>query len=137
MPGDHNEYEIDFDVINNSGNALDYVCFYFEDSINNHKDVVPYDNYQCLNIDNSFRVLDPFPNPARTHVDVPVILPSAGGCTLQLVGENGNVVYYKEFPDLRTGVNVLRLELDMYQKGFYLLTIQHTNIETTKKIVIR
>ena len=30
-----------------------------------------------------------------------------------------------------------RLDLDTYRKGFYLLTIQHTNIETTKKIVIR
>ena len=136
MPGEYNEYEIDFDVIINSNEALDYVCFSFADSINNHIDVNPYDNYQCLDMDNSFRVLDPFPNPAGAHVDIPVILPSAGACDLQLVGENGNVVYNKQYPDLNAGLNVIRMELSMYRKGFYLLTVNNGGVERTKKIVI-
>ena len=137
MPGDYNEYEIDFDVIINAKEPLDYICFSVDTKLGIYDDVVPYDNEQCTNIDNSFNLLEPFPNPARTHVDIPVILPSSGVCDLQMTGENGSIVYFKKFQDLNSGLNIIRMDLAPYRKGFYILTVRYADRETTSKIVIQ
>lgn len=137
LPGDYNEYAIDFNIIIKANEPLDYICFSVSTKLGIYEDVVSYDNEQCTNIDNTFNVLEPFPNPARTIVDIPVILPSSGTCDLQMTGENGSIVYFKKFQDLNSGLNMIRMDLTPYRKGFYILTVHYADIETTNKIVIQ
>jgi hypothetical protein len=137
MPGESGGYEIDFEIIKRSNQPLNYICFSLVKQLGAYVDIEPFDNEQCISIDNSFNVLEPFPNPARTHVDIPFILPSAGDCDFQMAGENGNIVYLKKFLNLNAGLNTIQMDLAPYRNGFYLLTIRYADIETTKKIVIQ
>ena len=54
-----------------------------------------------------------------------------------MTSEKGSVVYAKKFNLLKPGLNTIQMDLTTYAKGFYLLTIRHTDFETTKKIVIQ
>ncbi len=138
MPGAYNEYLIDFEVLKKTNEPLDYMCFSLEQSYGAElEDVTPFDNSQCISIDNAFNVLDPFPNPSSQYVDVPVILPNTGNCDFKMVGEQGNIVYTKQFANLNSGLNVIRMDLAPYRKGFYLLTVKLSESEITKKIIIQ
>ncbi len=137
LPGASNEYEINFEVLKRSNQSIDYICFSFSGKLGAFLDVEPFDNEQCINIDRSFNVLEPFPNPSSTHVDVPVILPSSGNLDLQMTSENGSIVYHKRFQNLSPGLNVISIDLTPYRSGFYLLTVRHTDFETTTKLVIQ
>jgi len=137
MPGDDYEYEMDFEILLNTNEPLDYICVSIADQMGAYQDVNPDDNAQCINIDQLFNVLDPFPNPSRSYVDIPIILPISGTCNLQMIGEKGEIVYSREFTNLRSGLNTINIDLTPYQKGFYLLLVRASDFEATKKIVIQ
>ena len=137
MPGEKNDYSIDFSILKNPNEALQYLCFSISNNYGAYEEANPYDNEECINIDQEFSVLDPYPNPSETYMKVPVILPAPGSCQLQLTSENGSNVLAKTFKDLVAGLNTIELDLTPYRNGIYLLTIKFSGIDITKKIVIR
>jgi PKD repeat protein len=136
MPGDIQKFEIDFEVFMKN-ESLNYICFSTENILGNYVDSNPYNNVQCLSIENSFTVMDPFPNPSRTFVELPIILPSPGKCDIRMVSQGGDLIFAREFKNLPSGLNVIKVDLSTYSQGMYLFNISYGENETTKKVVIR
>ncbi|NJN25009.1 MAG: PKD domain-containing protein [Cyclobacteriaceae bacterium] len=81
MPGEVLEFVTDVEVLRIGNQSIAFVCFSIADQIGVYPDLHTYDNQACVNIDNVFTVLDPFPNPSRTFVDIPVIVPAPAFAT--------------------------------------------------------
>jgi PKD repeat protein len=136
MPGDSKKYEVDFDVLVKN-EQLNYICFALDTKIGPYSDVNPYDNSQCLSIENTFVVLEPYPNPSHSFVELPIILPASGNCEIKMLSENGKLVFAREFKNMTRGLNIVKVDLSTYGQGLYLFQVSHEDFETTKKIVIR
>jgi hypothetical protein len=137
MPGEEKAYSLDFKVQKGLNESLNFICFYVANNFGKYEDTNPANNEQCINIDQLYSVLEPFPNPSTNHVTIPIILPAVGDCHLQMIGENGNIVYSKSFNTLDAGLNQIELDLTPYRTGVYLLSIQLSGLEITKKIVLQ
>jgi PKD repeat protein len=136
MPGDIKKFEIDFEVFLKNEN-INYICFSTEKTLGNYVDSNPYNNTQCLSIEHIFTVLEPYPNPSNTFVELPIILPSSGGCYIRMVNQAGKLVFAREFKNLPPGLNVIKVDLSTYSQGIFLFNIRHGDHESTKKIVIQ
>ena len=136
MPGDIQKFEMDFEVFVKNEN-LNYICFSTEKTLGNYIDSNPYNNVQCLSIENSFTVMDPYPNPSNTFVELPIILPSSGKCDIRMVSQGGDLIFTREFKNLPPGLNVIKVDLSTYSQGLYLFNIKFGSSESTKKVVIR
>lgn len=136
MPDDIQKFELDFEVFIHNEH-LNYICFSTENTLGTYTDSNPYNNTQCLSLENSFTVMDPFPNPSSTFVELPIILPSSGKCDIRMVGQRGDLIFAREFKNLPPGLNVVKVDLNTYNQGMYLFNIKFGNYEVTKKVVIR
>ncbi|MCG8310521.1 MAG: PKD domain-containing protein [Cytophagales bacterium] len=137
MPEAYEEYEIDFDVITTPSKSLEYICFTINENLGSYEDINPGDNSQCINIDLGFNVLEPFPNPSSRLVNIPIVLSSGNDCDMRLIGEQGNIVYSKRFPNLSAGLNTIKMDLTPYRKGIYIAVVRVSDFEVTRKIVVQ
>ena len=137
MPGESIEYHLDINLLQNSFQDIGYVCFSASDELGGLIDLNSYDNQQCIHIDQLYNLLEPFPNPATYYVEIPIILPSNGDCDIQLIGEQGNIVYAKKFANLNEGLNMIKMYLTPYRKGVYVINVKMSDFESSKKLVIQ
>jgi len=136
MPGDVQSFPIDFDVILDN-KPINYLCFNLNMTFGDYEDVNPYDNTSCLSLENTVNVLEPYPNPSKEYVNLPIILPSGSNCVMTMTSEKGDIVYQKEFQALNEGLNLIRLDLATFAQGIYLVNIKLNDFETTKKVILR
>jgi PKD repeat protein len=136
MPGDIRAFEVDFEVFTKNKN-LNYICFTAQKELGSYVDINPYDNAECVSIESLFTVMDPYPNPSRDYIFVPIVLPASDNCELTISSEKGEIVFRREYRNMAEGLNLFRVDLATYSKGLYLLNIRYQEAETTKKIVIQ
>lgn len=85
----------------------------------------------------SAQLYDPSPNPARDHVSVQYFIPTTGNYSLDLLGENGQLIQSVEkktnsVPGFYTsGIDVSKLSV-----GIYYLRLNSEGTVRTKKIIV-
>lgn len=99
-------------------------------------DVNRNNNRVCIQLENGFKVMDVFPNPAATTFTVPLIIPEAAAITLQLEQSDGSTVKVYNY-NLEAGYSELQLDRENLRAGMYLLRIRYQNQEKLKKIVFQ
>ncbi len=134
-PGGTYEYFTDFQIINN-GSTIEYSCFSTGMTYGIYNDADATDNSQCVNLENSFTVKDPYPNPSKTQTGVDIILPEIDDITLRMVDERGAILLDKEYENMPSGLNTITVDLAPYQQGLYMLLLKNKNSTVTKKLVI-
>jgi hypothetical protein len=105
--------------------------------LGSYEDVNPYDNANCVSIEQSFSVFDPYPNPSQGQFFLPIVLPETASCELSVFGEKGELVWQRNFQNAEKGLNLFQINASNYGQGVFLLNIRYKGIETTKKIVLR
>ncbi len=58
-------------------------------------------------------------------------------CDLQLIGEQGNIIYSRKFSNLSAGLNTIKIDLAPYRNGIYMVVVRVADFKTTRKIVIQ
>jgi PKD repeat protein len=136
MPGENRRFDVDFEVLN-ANKGIRYICFEAPTMLGAYEDVNPYDNANCVSIEQSFSVFDPYPNPSQGQFFLPIVLPETASCELSVFGEKGELVWQRNFQNAKKGLNLFQINASNYGQGVFLLSIRYEGIETTKKIVLR
>jgi PKD repeat protein len=136
MPGENRRFDVDFEVLN-ANKGIRYICFEAPTMLGAYEDVNPYDNANCVSIEQSFSVFDPYPNPSQGQFFLPIVLPETASCELSVFGEKGELVWQRNFQNAKKGLNLFQINASNYGQGVFLLNIRYEGIETTKKIVLR
>ncbi len=135
LPGESREFEIDFEVLKQSS-SVGYICLSINKTWAGYDDANTENNAQCVSLKDTYKVLEPYPNPSNSYVDIPVIMPNQGQCAVSLFNSNGDLVSGKKFNDLQRGLNILRVEVGLLSQGVYLVNIRHQDLNATKKIMV-
>jgi PKD repeat protein len=136
MPGENRRFDVDFEVLN-ANKGIRYICFEAPTVLGSYEDVNPYDNANCVSIEQSFSVFDPYPNPSQGQFFLPIVLPETASCELSVFGEKGELVWQRNFQNAKKGLNLFQINASNYGQGVFLLNIRYKGIETTKKILLR
>ncbi|MBK6267018.1 PKD domain-containing protein [Marivirga sp. S37H4] len=91
-------------------------------------------NRACTNLEDAFKVLDIYPNPAKSMVQIPVILPENGDVFISIEQSDGKQNAQLVYP-LESGYNELKLERGNLKAGIYFIRIRYQGYEIVKKVV--
>ncbi len=93
-------------------------------------------NRICTNLDDAFRVMDIYPNPARANVTVPVIVPSDGDLMVVIEQSDGKQSINLRF-ELQAGYNEIKIDGANLKSGIYFIRFRYEGLEKVKKVVFQ
>ncbi len=136
--GESITHKIGFSLVQMAGKNTDYVCFTLIPHSGEYEEMTPVNNTACVELDHDLRMLNPYPNPTRDHkIYVPFILPEGGSVSLDMFNSTGALVFNQKYQTLQPGLNIINLELNQYQSGIYILTLNFGMQKVVKKIAIQ
>lgn len=87
------------------------------------------------NIDENFKSVELFPNPATTETSVNVSLNNASEVTLTVVNNVGQIIY-QTVSALQAGSNTLNIDTKAYAAGIYNVVVASENGSVVKKLSV-
>ncbi len=93
-------------------------------------------NRACTNLEDAFRVLDIYPNPARSSITVPVIIPNSGDVMVVIEQGDGKQTHSLRF-ELSAGYNEVKIDRASLKSGIYFIRFRFEGIEKVKKVVFQ
>ncbi|MCZ8284401.1 MAG: T9SS type A sorting domain-containing protein, partial [Bacteroidia bacterium] len=87
------------------------------------------------NIDENFKSVDLFPNPATTETAVNVNLSNASEVTLTVVNNVGQIIF-QSVSALQAGSNTLNIDTKAYASGIYNVVVATENGSVVKKLSV-
>jgi len=115
-------------------NGINSVCIEVEAIKDNFEDNTPSNNSACVSLTADFKVLTIFPNPAKSDVSIPIILPEKGTVAF-LVEQSDGKSALKFNADLEAGYNEVRLPKGNLGAGIYFIRIRYQQTELVRKVV--
>lgn len=94
-------------------------------------------NRQCRSVDDTYVLLEPYPNPATQKVTVPVWIPRPGKVSVVLFNALGQEVLVFPEKSLQAGFNEIPGDVRTLGSGLYYLRCNAGGQIQTKKLVIR
>jgi PKD repeat protein len=125
-----------FSDINNSEQNTRYICATLTPLEDNFVETEKDDNIFCLNLEESFFSLPPFPNPVQGLLQISLILPDAEGVNVVMATVNGDILQNYTFPDVQAGLNTLQLDVSTFPTGVYLLQIRYQGRPNAYRVVV-
>ncbi|MFP4095592.1 MAG: PKD domain-containing protein, partial [Cyclobacteriaceae bacterium] len=137
QPGERISYPLDFAVSGqlNSATQLRYACITLGGL---SEEVSLSDNRACLNLQNEFSIIAPFPNPASGRLVFSAILPQAEPLQYSLYNSEGQLMQSLSFEGTRAGLNTFEVDVSDMVEGYYLLQLGYEGrVETFRVLVQR
>jgi PKD repeat protein len=95
------------------------------------------DNRACVNLQESFSIIPPYPNPAADALVFSVVLPEAGPITYSLIDSEGRQVQAREISQTRSGLNNVALDLSSLVDGVYLLQVGYRGQQESFRVLVQ
>lgn len=94
------------------------------------------DNTICINLTETYKVMEPYPNPSSGDITIPFIVPNAGELNVFLQQTDGKVVRATNY-SAKAGYNKLSVSKQNVSAGIYLLRIIYQGEERIKRVVFQ
>jgi len=113
-----------------------YICATLAPLPQGFNEVALADNVFCLNLDDSFYSLPPFPNPVQGMAEISMILPEADPVNIAVATTEGKVLQNYTFSDLQKGLNTIQVDVSTFRTGLYLLQVSYQGHLNIYRLVI-
>src|SRR5690606_32185308 len=130
-------YPLSFSLHNLPTRDVSMMCFEIDAAANTFTDVTPLNNRECVNLGSEFIVVNPYPNPAKGTLNIPVILPGKQKVEVLLYNNEGALVYQAGVSDTKSGLNMLSMDIGNIAGGNYVLSLKYSGQTQFKKLVVR
>ncbi len=100
------------------------------------EDSNPENDQRCKVINSSFKVFDPYPNPATTGTTLDFIADYAGQATITLLDISGQDLGTLYDTYVEKGLNRLIISLPPLAGGIYIINLSYRDITINKKLTI-
>ncbi len=104
-----------------------YICVEVAETAPLSSELTPQDNRTCISETNTFRVLDPYPNPSSDRVRFRFISPAEGSASLKVYNSQGELVFESEEFAVVSGFQEQSLDVSGYSQGLYLYELMLLN----------
>lgn len=94
------------------------------------------DNRVCTSLEDAFKVMDLYPNPASTQLIIPITIPENGNLVVSIEQSDGKQNQQLSY-NLKAGYNEIKLERGNLKAGVYFVRIRYQGMEEVKKVVFR
>lgn len=91
------------------------------------------DNSACVLLSPTFEVINTFPSPATTELNIDCYLPSPGPLTVAITNAVGQELYRFEYPNLKAGARAINLDLSFLENDIYLVSLATANQKIVRK----
>ncbi len=112
-----------------------FVCISANPIFDDYTDNNTNNNEECLSFDNSFNVLNPFPNPAGEIVYFQIITPKADKIELSIYDNIGKIIDVYQV-NTSAGYNKFIYNLTNLRKGNYTLKVKYQDIYKSVKFTV-
>ena len=113
-----------------------YICVEVAETAPLSSELTPQDNRTCISETNTFRVLDPYPNPCSDRVRFRFISPAEGSARLKVYNSQGELVFESEAFAVVSGFQEQSLDVSGYSQGVYLYELELMNSVQTGQISV-
>ena len=131
--GEGVNHPLNFRISDFIAQGLEYVCITLEPRMPGNQEVSLENNKMCISLNELFSILEPFPNPANTELNISYIATNTSDGVSMLVADlTGRVVLDKKVQPQQTGMNHHLLDVRGLSGGMYVI-----KIAVNDKVIIR
>ncbi|MCZ6898737.1 MAG: PKD domain-containing protein, partial [Bacteroidetes bacterium] len=124
-PNETINYPLNFEISRNSNLELSFICVSISHLGFDLEDIRLVDNRECINLEDQVVTLEPFPNPVKNKLSIPIIVPIPNPIEIYLLSSQGNLVLFENFTQTKMGLNQLELDLSGINQGLYFIRIRY------------
>ncbi len=131
--GEGVNHPLNFRISDFIAQGLEYVCITLEPRMPGNQEVSLENNKMCISLNELFSILEPFPNPVNTELNISYIATNTSDGVSMLVADlTGRVVLDKKVQPQQTGMNHHLLDVRGLSGGMYVI-----KIAVNDKVIIR
>ena len=135
--GEGKNYPLNFQIVDHMKHNLAYACITLFPRFMSYEDETLANNKICIDLNEAFTVLEPFPNPTSDMLYIPFIAPNITDLvTIRLLDMRGNVLHTEDIKPAHPGMNQHALKLTAVSNGLYLLRIDLKDRSLVRKVRI-
>jgi len=133
-PNETINYPLNFEISRNSNLELSFICVSISHLGFDLEDIRLVDNRECINLEDQVVTLEPFPNPVKNKLSIPIIVPIPNPIEIYLLSSQGNLVLFENFTQTKMGLNQLELDLSGINQGLYFIRIRYKGNQSIYRV---
>jgi PKD repeat protein len=142
-PFDHTFYAgdtasrlLNFQFLNTRSVKPDYICFTLEPVLEGQTEINTENNSACYTPENTFTLIEPYPNPVSRDLTVSFIMASQDNIKISLYSPGGSIITGRSLENGNPGYHEVHFDMGTYSSGLYILSITGNNVKMMRKIFV-